>query len=84
MHEGLYENQRSLSLPLYRTLAEALHLSERALSEALENGAFRPKVRRRHSRILARVQRECECEASCSVSEAIHLMCDRVPPLFAE
>jgi protein-disulfide isomerase len=45
MHDGLFENQDSLGLPLYLALAEALGLSETTLSEALENGTFRAKVR---------------------------------------
>jgi protein-disulfide isomerase len=45
MHDGLFENQDTLGLPLYLALAGALGLSETALSEALENGIFRPKVR---------------------------------------
>ena len=45
MHDGLYENQDSLGLPLYLALAQALRLPEKALSEALANRTFRPKVR---------------------------------------
>jgi protein-disulfide isomerase len=45
MHDGLYENQDALGLPLYLTLAEALGLSGEALSQALENGTFRTRVR---------------------------------------
>ena len=45
MHDALYENQSSLGLPLYTALAQALQLPEAALSEALENRTFRPKVR---------------------------------------
>jgi protein-disulfide isomerase len=45
MHDALYENQSALGLALYLELAEALHLSGMVLSEALENGTFRPKVR---------------------------------------
>jgi protein-disulfide isomerase len=45
MHDGLYENQASLSLSLYLALAESLRLPEKALGEALESGAFRSKVR---------------------------------------
>ena len=44
MHDGLYENQGSLGQPLY-ALANALGLPEKPLSEALESGEFRPKVR---------------------------------------
>jgi protein-disulfide isomerase len=45
MHDALYENQSALGPALYLELAEALHLSGKALSEALESGTFRPKVR---------------------------------------
>jgi protein-disulfide isomerase len=45
MHDGLYENQASLSLSLYLALAESLRLPEKALGEALESGTFRSKVR---------------------------------------
>ena len=45
MHDGLYENQERLGLPLYLALAKALDLPEAALSEALEKRAFKPKVR---------------------------------------
>jgi len=45
MHDGLYENQGTLGLPLYLSLAEALHLPEKALSEALEKHTFKPRVR---------------------------------------
>ena len=45
MHDGLYENQETLSVPLYLSLAKALGLSEKLLSESLESGAFRSKVR---------------------------------------
>ena len=45
MHDGLYENQETLSVPLYLSLANALGLSEKLLSESLESGAFRSKVR---------------------------------------
>jgi protein-disulfide isomerase len=45
MHDGLYENQASLGLPLYLALARALRLPEETLREALENATFRPKVR---------------------------------------
>jgi protein-disulfide isomerase len=45
MHDGLFENQTSLGVPLYLALAKALGLSERVLVEALEDGTFRPKVR---------------------------------------
>jgi protein-disulfide isomerase len=45
MHDGLFENQGILGLPLYIALAAGIGLSEDALTEALENGTFRPKVR---------------------------------------
>jgi protein-disulfide isomerase len=45
MHDGLYEEQESLGLPLYLALGNALGLSDKALSESLESGAFRPRVR---------------------------------------
>ena len=45
MHDGLYENQQTLSVPLYLSLAKALGLSEKLLSKSLESGAFRSKVR---------------------------------------
>jgi protein-disulfide isomerase len=45
MHDALYENQDGLGPALYIELAEGLHLSGKALSEALESGTFRPKVR---------------------------------------
>jgi protein-disulfide isomerase len=45
MHDALYENQSALGPAFYLELAEALHLSGEALSEALESGTFRPKVR---------------------------------------
>ena len=45
MHDGLYENQDTLGLPLYLSLAESLDLPEKALSEALEKRTFKPRVR---------------------------------------
>jgi protein-disulfide isomerase len=45
MHDGLYENQGSLGLPLYLSLAKALRLPEQDLTDALKNRTFRPKVR---------------------------------------
>jgi protein-disulfide isomerase len=45
MHDALYENQDALGPPLYLELAESLRLSGKALSEALANSTFRPKVR---------------------------------------
>jgi protein-disulfide isomerase len=46
MHDGLYESQTALGVPLYLELAEELKLAKRALLEALENRSFRPNVRR--------------------------------------
>lgn len=45
MHDGLYENQDSLGVPLFVALAAALDLSELGLRTALENGTYAPKVR---------------------------------------
>jgi len=45
MHDGLYENQGSLGLPLYLSLAKTLRLPEQDLTDALKNRTFRPKVR---------------------------------------
>jgi protein-disulfide isomerase len=45
MHDALYENQETLSVPLYLSLTDALGLSEKLLSQSLESGAFRSKVR---------------------------------------
>ncbi len=45
MHDGLYENQDELGLPLYLALAESLDLRAADLTEALEKHSFRPKVR---------------------------------------
>jgi protein-disulfide isomerase len=44
-HDALYENQPSLSLPLYATIVQALGLSETGLLQALTDGTYRPKVR---------------------------------------
>ena len=44
MHDGLYENQRSLGLPLYLALAEALGLSAPDLREALARGDFLDRI----------------------------------------
>ena len=46
MHDGLYENQDQLGLPLLAILARALGLSEAELRDALTNRTFAPKVRR--------------------------------------
>jgi len=45
MHDGLYENQDRLGLPLFFALAGILGLSETKLREALINGTYEPKVR---------------------------------------
>ena len=44
MHDGLYENQERLGLPLFLALAGTLGLSEAGLREALANGTFSSKV----------------------------------------
>jgi protein-disulfide isomerase len=46
MHDGIYENQDRLGLPLLFALAEALGLSEPDLRAALLNGTYAPKVKR--------------------------------------
>jgi protein-disulfide isomerase len=45
MHDGLYENQDRLSVPLFFALADALGLPQDDLRDALETGRFAPKVR---------------------------------------
>jgi protein-disulfide isomerase len=45
MHDGIFENQDQLGLPLLFALVSALGLSESELREALVTGAFRDKVR---------------------------------------
>ena len=45
MHDGLYENQENLGVPLLSALAEALRLPEDGLRGALANGEYLPKVR---------------------------------------
>jgi protein-disulfide isomerase len=45
MHDGIYENQEQLGLPLLLALVAALGLSESDLREALEEGLYEPKVR---------------------------------------
>src|SRR3977135_1190815 len=45
MHDGIYENQDRLGLPLLFALAGALGLSETHLRNALVTGAYAPKVR---------------------------------------
>src|SRR4030081_2755589 len=46
MHDGIYENQDRLGLPLLFALAEALGLSEPDLRAALLNGTYAPQVKR--------------------------------------
>ncbi|MDB5601191.1 MAG: putative Membrane protein [Xanthobacteraceae bacterium] len=45
MHEGLYENQDRLGLPLFLTLAGLLELPQADLRNALASGQYEPKVR---------------------------------------
>jgi protein-disulfide isomerase len=45
MHDGIYENQDRIGLPLFFALAGHLGLSEAALRAALISGAYQPKVR---------------------------------------
>jgi protein-disulfide isomerase len=45
MHDGIYENQDRIGLPLLFALTGTLGLSEAGLREALVNGTFTPKVR---------------------------------------
>src|SRR3979411_1494250 len=45
MHDGIYENQDRLGLPLLFALAGALGLSEASLREALVNGTYADKVK---------------------------------------
>jgi protein-disulfide isomerase len=45
MHDGIYENQDRLGLPLLFALAGALGLSEPDLRAALASGTYAPKVR---------------------------------------
>jgi protein-disulfide isomerase len=45
MHDGIYENQDQIGLPLFFALARTLGLSETGLREALANGTYSPKVR---------------------------------------
>jgi protein-disulfide isomerase len=46
MHDGIYENQDRLGLPLLLALVEALGLSGLDLRAALEIGTYAPKVRK--------------------------------------
>ena len=45
MHDGIYENQDQLGLPLLFALAGTLGLSESDLRNALASGEYAPKVR---------------------------------------
>ena len=45
MHDGIYENQDQLGLPLLFALVAALGLAESELENALETSAYEPKVR---------------------------------------
>jgi protein-disulfide isomerase len=45
MHDGIYENQDRLGLPLLFALSGALGLSEASLREALVNGTYAEKVK---------------------------------------
>jgi protein-disulfide isomerase len=45
MHDGIYENQDRLGVPLLFALVGMLGLSEEGLREALVNGTYAPKVR---------------------------------------
>jgi protein-disulfide isomerase len=45
MHDGIYENQSQLGLPLLFALASALGLSEAGLREALVNRTYEEKVK---------------------------------------
>jgi protein-disulfide isomerase len=45
MHDGIYENQDRLGLPLLFTLAHALGIPELDLRNALASGQYAPKVR---------------------------------------
>jgi protein-disulfide isomerase len=45
MHDGIYENQDRLGLPLLFALAATLGLSEAGLRNALTSGEYQPKVR---------------------------------------
>lgn len=45
MHDGIYDNQDQLGLPLLLALVNALGMSEVALREALVNGTYEPKVK---------------------------------------
>jgi protein-disulfide isomerase len=46
MHDGLYENQPRLGVPLFFELAQDLGLSQDGLRDALKNHEFLPRIRR--------------------------------------
>ena len=45
MHDGIYENQDQLSVPLLFTLADALGISQEELRDALTNAEYESKVK---------------------------------------
>jgi protein-disulfide isomerase len=45
MHDGIFENQQALGVPLLLELAEALKLSSQDLQLAIDEGKFTPRVR---------------------------------------
>jgi protein-disulfide isomerase len=45
MHDGIFENQRSLGVPMLLELAESLGLSSADLRKSLEAGKFTPRVK---------------------------------------
>ncbi len=45
MHDGIFENQRNLGVPMLLELAESLGLSSANLRQALKAGQFTPKVK---------------------------------------
>jgi protein-disulfide isomerase len=45
MHDGIYENQDQLSLPLLFTLGDAVGISEEELRDALTKGEYEAKVK---------------------------------------
>jgi protein-disulfide isomerase len=45
MHDGIYDNQEQLGIPLLLALARALGLSSQELHQALDTGIYEPKVR---------------------------------------
>jgi protein-disulfide isomerase len=45
MHDGIFENQESLGLPLLLELAQTLELSEPDLRSALSTHEYAPRVR---------------------------------------